>query len=599
MVPALAAVLVTYALTVNGYGNGDTAEAALAASRSWTALLNNAADPSGLVSLDKGPLPDWILGLSGRAFGFSSLSVLLPNALCAVAAVAVLHDTVRRTLGPRVALLAALMLALCPVSVVMGRYDNPDALLALLLLASAWALVRALESGRQRHIVLCGVLVGLAFNTKMLEAYLILPGLAGAFLLAAPGTVRRRIGQLLAGGGAMLAVSVGWYGTMMLIGAADRPYVAESSNDSWFQMIFSANGLKRITGAPAAGYGSSGPLRLFGASSIAQATWLLPLALLGVILTVWLSRRWPRTDRRLAALVVFGSWLVCGYIALSFSRGTFHSYYTSAIAPPIAALAAATVVMLAERLARSVISALVLAGALLGSSVLSWAILGEVPGFVPWLRWVVLASGVLAAIAVIRMGIGSSPARPLPAALAVGAAMLALLGGPAAYSIATVGFGRTGASPTAGPQSLTPAWDRARDGSFDRRLVTYLKRYRGGARYLLAVSGSDYAAPIGLASQAAIITLGGFGGEDPSPTVAQLESLVDSGELHYVLLTPLASSPASSRRDGWVIAHCAAVEVAGLLQGLSAENGASLEHTQRLGPGTAPKLYRCASSRQR
>jgi 4-amino-4-deoxy-L-arabinose transferase-like glycosyltransferase len=595
VVLVLAGVLVSYALTVNGYGNGYYAEAAFAASRSWTALLTNAADPSGLVSLDKGPLPDWILGLFGRAFGLGSLSVLLPNALYAVAAVAVLHDTVRRTLGPRAALLAALMLALSPVSVVTGRYDNPDALLALLLVAGAWALVRTLESGRQRHIVLCGVLVGLAFNTKMLEAYLILPGLVGAFLLTAPGTVRRRIGQLLAGGGAMLAVSAGWYGTMMLIPAGDRPYVAESTNDSWFQMIFSANGLKRITGAPAAGHGSSGPLRLFGASSIAaQAAWLLPLALLGVILGVWLSRRWPRTDRRLAALVVFGSWLLCGYIAFSFSRGTFHSYYTSAIAPPIAALAAATVVMLAERLSRSVTSALLLTGALLGSSVVSWTILGQVPSFVPWLRWVVLASGVLAAIAVARMGIERRPPRPLPAALTVAAAMLALLGGPAAYSIATVGFGRTGASPTAGPQSLTPVWDRARDGSFDPRLVAYLERYRGRARYLVAVGGSDFAAPIGLASRAAIITLGGFGGEDPSPTVAQLESLVDSGDLHYVLLTPLASSPASSQRDGWVTAHCAAIEVAGLLQGLSAENGANLEHAQR----RAPKLYRCVSLRQ-
>lgn len=322
---AIAGALDLWALTINGYGNGYYAEAALAASKSWTALLTNAADPSGLVSLDKGPLPDWIMGLCGRVFGFSSLSMLLPNALCGIAAVVVLYDLVRRTLGARTALLAALLLAVSPVSVVMARYNNPDALLALLLVGSAWALVRALESGRTRHMLLCGALLGLAFNTKMLEAYLILPALACAFLLAASGPVARRAQQLLAGAG----------------------------------------------------------------------------------------------------------------------------------------------VMLAERVLVSRMAALALAGALLVTALLSFAILYYPFGFVPWLHWVVLVAGVAAAIGVallrrtarrslagVRLWHGQQQWQGA-LALAFGGGALALLAGPAAYSVATVGFGRTGSSPTAGPAALT------------------------------------------------------------------------------------------------------------------------------------------------
>ena len=163
------------------------------------------------------------MGLSGRVFGFSSLSMLLPSALCGIAAVVLLHNLVRRTLGHRAALLAALILAFSPVSVVMDRYNNPDALLALLLVASAWALVCALESGRLRHMILCGVFVGLAFNTKMLEGYLVVPRWCLCWPVVA--ALRERFVHLLAGGLAMGLVSVAWYGTMMLIPVSDRRYV--------------------------------------------------------------------------------------------------------------------------------------------------------------------------------------------------------------------------------------------------------------------------------------------------------------------------------------------------------------------------------------
>jgi 4-amino-4-deoxy-L-arabinose transferase-like glycosyltransferase len=420
-VSVLAAVLVMWALTISGDANSYYADAALAASKSWTAFFTNAADLSGYVSLDKGPLSDWMMGLSGRIFGFGSLSMLLPNALCGVAAVLLLHRLMRRAFGHGTALLAALMLALSPVSVVMARYNNPDALLALLLVAAAWALVRSLESARLRDIVLCGLFVGLAFNTKMLEAYLIVPGLAIAFLIGAQGSVRRRIGHLLAGGAVMGVVSVAWFGTMMLIPAANRPYVGDSTNNSWFQLIFGANGFSRVSGSGKGGFGrgggggglggATGPLRLLSTEIGGQIAWLLPLALLGVITVLWLRRRTPRSDLRRGTVIILGLWMLAGYLVFSFSKGTFHSYYTSAIAPAVAALAAVALVALGQRARKEWGATITLALAVAGTAVLSYVILSRTPTFVPWLRWTILVAGPLAGTANLLVRLGVRPQR--------------------------------------------------------------------------------------------------------------------------------------------------------------------------------------------
>ncbi len=305
IVALIAGVLAFWGLTRNGYGNSYYAEAAQAASRDWTAWATNALDVSGSDSLDKGPLANMLMGLSGRVLGFSSFSMLLPEALCGVASVVVLHNIVRRTLGHRAAILAALALALTPIFVAMSRFNNPDAVLVLCELGAAWALVRALESGRTRHLLLSGVFVGLAFNVKMLEAYLIVPGLVLAVLVAGQGGLRRRLGQLTAAGGAMAAVSFVWYGTMMLLPAADRPWVGDTTDNSWFSLIFGANGLSRVAGdsagGPGGGFGGqTGPLRLFNTIVGGQIAWLLPLAAAGLALGLWSTRRaggWTRRVR--------------------------------------------------------------------------------------------------------------------------------------------------------------------------------------------------------------------------------------------------------------------------------------------------------------
>lgn len=466
LVALLAGVLTLWSLTRSGYANTYYAEAAQAASRNWTAWLTNALDSSGTESLDKGPLSNMLMGLSGRLLGFSSFSMLLPEALCGVGAVLVLHNTVKRTLGHKVAILAALILALTPIFVAMSRYNNPDALLVLLEVTAAWAMVRALQSSRTREVLLCGVLVGLAFNVKMLQAYLIVPALAATLLIAWQGSVRRRVGQLLAGGFAMLAVSFAWYATMMLIGATDRPWVGDTTDNSWFSLIFGANGFGRVSGegggvGPGGGGGATfggaaGPGRLFNSIVGGQIAWLLPLAAVGLVLGLWTRRSAPRTDGARSAYVLWGLWAVVSWAVFSFSKGVFHPYYTTALAPAVAVLASGGLVGLWERARDSTAWTVALGVAVVGTAAFAAVLLGRASGFAPWVAPLAMVLAVLASTGLLlarAKPVGSVATRSRIAAAAAALALVALLAGPAAYSIATVGKSLNGGNPLAGPAS--------------------------------------------------------------------------------------------------------------------------------------------------
>jgi 4-amino-4-deoxy-L-arabinose transferase-like glycosyltransferase len=571
---ALAAALMLTDVTRSGYGNTYYAAGALAASHSWSALLDNAADLGGYVSLDKGPLPDWLMGLSGRAFGFGGFSVMVPNALYGIATVVVLHDAVRRALGHRIALVAALMMALTPVAVLVARYNAPDALLLLLLVCAAWALTVAIESGRLRELLLCAVLVGLAFNTKMLEAYLVLPALALAHLLAGRRSLRTRLRELALAASVMLLVSLVWFASMMLVPGGDRPYVGESSGNSWFQLILDGNGVERVTGSPGAfarNLESNVPY-LFSRHLAGQIAWLLPLALVGLVLGLATARSSRRNDLAFGAYVLWGTWTLVGCVVLSFSAGTRHAYYTSLLAPAVATLAAAALVTLWRCARDSPIAASVLALAIAATSGVGFAVLADTAAFVPWLRWVVLACGAVAGAAILAPHLSEALRRPAIVTLALGATVLASLAGPAAYSIATATRDHTGYDPIAGPgpsehapvsgaaghaEELTPAQSVA-------ELTSYLQAHRGHARFLLAATDAKTADSIALATSQPVITIGGFSGSDPAPTAEQLDQLISSGQLRYVLLDASRVMPASPAQRAisaptWVERHCSRV----------------------------------------
>ena len=570
---ALAAALCLWNIAVSGYSNEYYAAAARAGSESWKAWFFGALDPGSFITVDKPPLALWLQGLSARALGFSSFAILLPQALCTIASVGLLYGSVRRVFGPVAGTLAGAALALTPVTVAIARVNNPDALLVLLLVASAYLVVRAIESGHTKHLVWCGVLVGLAFMTKMLQGWMVAPALGAAYLLAGPPALGTRVRQLALAGAAMVAASAAWPVAVSLWPGA-KPYIGGSTDGSVWDLILGYNGLGRIVGGEGPGGigatfgGAPGIWRLFNAQVGGQAAWLLPLAAVSLGAGLWLTRRAPRTDRKRAFWVLFGTWALVHAAVFSFQRGIFHPYYVSALAPAVAALSGAGAVTLWRWARRSWAGLVALDVALVLTAVVALRLLARVPDFAPALRTLIpiaLALAVFAALALRLPGLftertssAGTGGRRTVAAAAV-AAVLAVSAGPAAYSVATVGHALNGNDVSAGPASVGGGMrGPAGGGDVSSELVAWLRAHQGSARYLVAATGSQASAPIIIATGEPVVTIGGFNGRDPAPTVAELERMVAAGELRYVLVGGFGGpggGSSSSELQTWIEQH--------------------------------------------
>src|SRR5580658_4221674 len=372
--PALLAVLLGTALlylwdlSASGYANSFYAAAVQAGTKSWKAWFFGSLDSSNFITVDKPPASLWIMGLSGRIFGFSSWSLLVPSALEGVAAVALLAATVRRVAGHAAALIAGAVLALTPAAVLIFRFDNPDAFLVLLLVLAVYCLTRALEAARTRWVLAAGAVIGVAFLTKSGEGLLPVPAMGLAYLIAAPTTIWRRIWQLLAAVAAMVVSAGWWIAAVLLTPAADRPYIGGSTDNNPLQLAFGYNGFGRLFGQGGGAGGGGGGGGFGGGSSFGGATglarlfrgefgleisWLLPAAVLMIAALTWLTWGRKRTDPARAALIVWGGWLVVMGITFSYMQGTIHPYYTVALAAPIAALIGIGGVMLWQRRAEA------------------------------------------------------------------------------------------------------------------------------------------------------------------------------------------------------------------------------------------------------
>jgi 4-amino-4-deoxy-L-arabinose transferase-like glycosyltransferase len=616
--PALAglllatAVLYLWDLSASGWANSFYAAAAQAGSKSWTAFLYGASDAAGSITVDKPPASLWVMALSVRVFGLSSWSILVPQALMGVATVAALYASIRRRFSAQTALLAGAVLALTPVAALMFRFDNPDALLVLLLTLAAYATIRAIENGRTRWMVLAGALVGLGFLTKQLQAFLVLPGFAVAYLIAAPVSWRRRIRDGLLAVGAMVLAAGWWVALVELVPASMRPYIGGSQTNSFLELTFGYNGLGRLTGseigsvgggvggASGGGFGfssQSGIGRMFASEAGGQIAWLIPAALLLLVAGLWLRRRMVRTDAARAALIVWGSWLLVTLLTFSLMSGIFHAYYTVALAPATAALVAIGATLLWERRAE-LWSLALLAAVTLTTCGWAFVLLGRSTGWLPWLRWAVLAAGVLGAVGLLA---GHwIRARVLTASVVV--AILASLAGPTAYTLQTVATAHTGPIVTAGPTVAggmggmpggargampggrggpggtqgapgvppnmpggtgaipgipptggfapggTPPGGTASGGfpgggmggllngsKVGEKITTLLLKNAGSYTWVAATVGAINASSYQLATEKSVMPIGGFSGSDPSPTLAQFKASVAAGKIHYFI----------------------------------------------------------------
>jgi len=610
---ALAAVLYIWNLTVSGYANTYYSAAALAASQSWSAWFFGSFDANNFITVDKPPLGTMLMGLSVRVFGMSSWSILLPEALAGVATVGVLWVAVKHSFGAAAATIAAVVMALTPAAVLIFRFNNPDALLTLLLVLSAWALLRSLENGSYRWMALAAACVGFGFLTKYLQAYLVLPGYALVFGFAANTTLRRRIIGLGIALVAVLVTSGWWVAIVEMIPAGSRPFIGGSTTGSPLDLIFGYDGLGRIFGAsgPAGGgaggggfSGEVGPLRLFNSEMFGQIAWFIPLSIVCLVVGLY-RRRWAeRTDRALAGYLLWGSWLIVTAITFSYMSGIIHSYYAVALAPAIGALVGVGMVELWKSHLRIWVGGIAVGIVCLATAWFGATLLDRTPTFAVGLGPVAIG---LAAVALVVLIAASAPAIAGGTAVkrialaAAGMGVIATLLAPAAYALDTTGTAYGGGDPHPGPGTTSGFGGGAGPGgaglgqlgglagggasgqttgglpgdggglggnTSDSALLSYLVANRGTASWIVAANSAQEAGSIEIATGLPVMAMGGFTGSDPAPTLAQLKSYIASGKLRFVLAgggtggLPGGGTDTSDRTT-WVTSTCKVVNYGG------------------------------------
>jgi 4-amino-4-deoxy-L-arabinose transferase-like glycosyltransferase len=456
----LTAVLNLWALDRNGWANDYYSAAVRSMSSSWHNFLFASFDPSGVMTVDKPPLGLWVQALSVKLFGFHSMSILVPQALMGVASAALVYDLTRRLWGRPAGFVAGLVLALTPITVAISRHNNPDALLVLCCVGALWCLVRGLQDGRTRWIVLSGVCVGLGFETKMGAALLVVPALALAWLWFAQRGLGAALRQLLAGGAAMVVVGGAWPLLMALTPASSRPWISGTSDNSILSLILDYNGFGRLDGqlggpagagpggggGPGGGTtfgGASGPFRLLNEALGGQASWLLGFAVVALV-ALAIATRLRRSDARAGWLIATGGTFAITAIAFSEAKGIFHPYYVAQLAPFSAALVGAGTGWFLARRGAGIAAALALAAGVVTELV----VLHQYPGQLSWLPGLLIAVGLLVALGLIAVR-----TRPVRAALVAGALGVLLLA-PASWAIQTLGHATQGTFPAGGPATV-------------------------------------------------------------------------------------------------------------------------------------------------
>ena len=587
---AATAVLYLWNLTASGYANTFYAAAAQAGSQNWKAWFFGSLDTSNFITVDKPPASLWVMGVSGRIFGFSSASLLVPQALMGVGSVALVYAAVKRVASPAAGLVAGAVLAATPAAALMFKFDNPDALLVLLMTLAGYFVIRAMCTAIGRRaamwVALAGVALGFAFLTKMLQGLMVLPAFGAAYLIAGQVRLRTRLVHLVIGA-ASVVISAGWWVLAVWLWPADsRPYIGGSTNNSVMDLVVGYNGLGRLFGSTGGGGGmaggsagssfggSAGLERLFGSEMGIQISWLIPAALIALVFGLLACGRAPRTDLVRASLILWGGWFLVTGLIFSYMSGTIHPYYTVALAPAVAGMIGTGGYALWLVRARW-IGRCGLAATMLAAGIWSWVLLHRNADWLPMLKWILLAGTVVGAILVL-VGAKDRFRGLAVAGLILGS--LAGITGSASYAIATAATAHGGSIPTAGPTgavsdsgmgggggmgggpelqngdappnssdaTVNPASNgqELSSGSESTSELTAML-VNAGTTWSAATNGSQSAATYELASNTAVMAIGGWS-SDPAPTLDQFIQYVADGKIHYYI----AGGQGGSQREG-------------------------------------------------
>jgi 4-amino-4-deoxy-L-arabinose transferase-like glycosyltransferase len=543
-------------------------------SQSWHDFFFGALDPWGTVSVDKLPGALWIQALSVRLFGFHIWAMVLPQAIEGTLTVLVLYRAVRRVGGAGAGLVAAVALAATPVTILLNRGNISDSLLILLLVLAADATTAAFMTGRLQSLVLAGVWIGLAFQAKMLQAWIVLPALYLAYLVASPvASLERRVGQVALSFFAVVAVSLSWMCVVSLVPAQERPYVDGSCNNSVFSQVFLYNGVDRAHGTlldqrgcsqPPVGRVASpsgsapthalgpGPGRFLDGGLARESAWLFVPSLVALVGVLVARRRYSRTDPWRAAALLWGVWQLLTWSFISTSH-FLNGYYLAALAPPMAALCGLGFALAWKlREQTRLVPVLALGTVAFGVAYAVWLV-PDAAGVRTW----VIATSVLATLGAVGFQTASlrHNRRPWERGTGLSFALLALLLG-GVWASATAVHDELGPfdSPYQ-PAALTAAghagWQRTIDGW--PALAARAAHVPLSSSIVTNETAAKSSGPI-LASGREYLPVGGFSGQVPSTQLHTFINDVRTGRVTSVLVevAPMTRNPDMR----WVLAHC-------------------------------------------
>lgn len=558
LVLALNTSLNFWNLGINGWGNYYYSAAVQSGTKDLTAAFFGSSDWGNSITVDKPPLSLWLMELSARIFGFSPQSLFAPQALIGVVSTFLVYLIIRRNFSAAAALIGASAFFLTPITSLMSRYNNPDPLMIMLTLTAVFLVLRSIESGKAKYIILAGVILGLAFMTKQMQGLMVLPFAGLAFLIWSPTSwaSKFRFGTLA---GVALCVTGGlWMMIVELTPAVSRPFVGGSTTNSVVELTLGYNGIDRLipnndeavaTMVPEKFrlVGSeAGLARLLNANYGQEIAWLLFAVLFAAIVLAAGWKALPSTPGARATAFLAVSWFVATYLMLSFMGNQMHTYYTSALAPALALVLGVAVDFFARnRQTRFLRICTCLAVVI--ASLTAWMLLGSTWGWPEWLPTTVLALGLMAATLLAT--------RPPTRKITVFACALAIcsLGiGPVITVLHSVSVPHSGSNPVSGLLSRNP-------GSINQ-FLSGLRDSRSGGAYeiafgrdpddaLLAKLGQDAtcewtaatyasqtAARLQLELDRPVMAVGGFAGMDPSPTLSRFIDLVESGQICYFIV---------------------------------------------------------------
>lgn len=579
-------------ITINGWGNPYYAAAAQAGSMDWVALLFGSADAGNGLTVDKPPLHLWVLALSVKVFGLSSWSVLAPQALMGMATVFLVYRSALAWGSTRQAFVAGLLVVFTPVTSMMFRFNNPDALLLLLWALAAFLLIKSAERSSARHLYLGAFVLGLAFLCKQFQSWILVPAVAAAFLAFGFGNLVLRLQRLMIAAAVMVLPPAAWITVVELTPAAARPWIGGSVSNSFLELTFGYNGFGRLTGQ--AGLGATNPkdfegvvgydasfLRLLTINYAPEVAWFLPAAFVGtVIVAAGLFRRKLSRVQSLISLLLL-VWFATTFAVLSFMTGDIHPYYTCMLAIPMSCLAAHAIetfwVNRTRTSFRRGAALLTLLCLVVTSGILTW--------FQEWQPWAGFTTKSMALAAAAILGLSLGGYRPRTTALAHVLAVASILLVPFLFVVESVTTPQQGSFPISGPVPSIESWHRrdaeqlrlnekskyseARGEPVIPQIASRIERVPPDTTWAAATTGSQNAALYQLATGRAVMSIGGFSTGDVYPTLNDFQLYVANKKIGYYIHQPgildwAAASPNTRAVVSWIEASFTSEEVDGV-----------------------------------